>query len=208
MTDVLAYLTFGESLFVALVLAVYAAVIWMIVDILRRPDFSATGEGALVHRGARVQRRDPDRLLRLGQEAGLLAFSRAQPLPRRRLHPRTMNDPTRLRTAHPSAPYLQLLFALEPTAPGQDRPAAPPRSRVQHPPTGPRRADDREAVVPGLARARGRGGKVVGVSGAEGPPSLARSHRRGACRGRAGARTRTSSIHFASDVRSIPKERQ
>ena len=40
MTDVLAFLTFGESLRVALALAVYAAVIWMIVDILRRPDFS------------------------------------------------------------------------------------------------------------------------------------------------------------------------
>jgi Zn-dependent protease with chaperone function len=39
-TDVLAFLTFGESLFVALALAVYAAVIWMIVDILRRQDFS------------------------------------------------------------------------------------------------------------------------------------------------------------------------
>jgi hypothetical protein len=39
-TDVLAFLTFGESLLVALLLAVYAAVIWMIVDILRRPDFS------------------------------------------------------------------------------------------------------------------------------------------------------------------------
>jgi Zn-dependent protease with chaperone function len=38
--DVLAFLTFGESLFVALALAVYAAVIWMIVDILRRSDFS------------------------------------------------------------------------------------------------------------------------------------------------------------------------
>ena len=40
MTDVLAFLTFGESLLVALVLAVYAAVIWMIVDIVQRPDFS------------------------------------------------------------------------------------------------------------------------------------------------------------------------
>ena len=40
MTDVLAFLTFGESLLVALALAVYAAVIWMIVDILQRPDFS------------------------------------------------------------------------------------------------------------------------------------------------------------------------
>ena len=40
MTDVLAFLTFGESLLVAIALAVYAAVIWMIVDILRRPDFS------------------------------------------------------------------------------------------------------------------------------------------------------------------------
>jgi hypothetical protein len=33
-------LTFGESILVVIVLAVYAAVIWMIVDILRRPDFS------------------------------------------------------------------------------------------------------------------------------------------------------------------------
>ena len=40
MTDALGFLTFGESLLVALALAVYAAVIWMIVDILRRPDFS------------------------------------------------------------------------------------------------------------------------------------------------------------------------
>jgi Phospholipase_D-nuclease N-terminal len=40
LTDVLAFLTFGESLLVAIALAVYAAVIWMIVDILRRPDFS------------------------------------------------------------------------------------------------------------------------------------------------------------------------
>ena len=40
MTEVLAFLTFGESMLVALALAVYAAVIWMIVDILRRPDFS------------------------------------------------------------------------------------------------------------------------------------------------------------------------
>ena len=40
MIDVLAFLTFGESLFVAIALAVYAAVIWMIVDILRRSDFS------------------------------------------------------------------------------------------------------------------------------------------------------------------------
>ncbi len=39
MSDVLA-LTFGESILVVIVLAVYAAVIWMIVDILRRPDFS------------------------------------------------------------------------------------------------------------------------------------------------------------------------
>jgi hypothetical protein len=37
--DVLA-LTFGESILVVIVLAVYAAVLWMIVDILRRPDFS------------------------------------------------------------------------------------------------------------------------------------------------------------------------
>ena len=40
MTDVLALTWFGESILVAVVLAVYAAVIWMIVDILRRPDFS------------------------------------------------------------------------------------------------------------------------------------------------------------------------
>ena len=39
MSDVLA-LTFGESILVVIVLAVYAAVIWMIVDLLRRPDFS------------------------------------------------------------------------------------------------------------------------------------------------------------------------
>ena len=37
---VLALTWFGESILVAVVLAVYAAVIWMIVDILRRPDFS------------------------------------------------------------------------------------------------------------------------------------------------------------------------
>ena len=40
MTDVLALTWFGESILVAVVLAVYAAVIWMIVDIVRRPDFS------------------------------------------------------------------------------------------------------------------------------------------------------------------------
>ena len=40
MTDDLALTWFGESILVAIVLAVYAAVIWMIVDILRRPDFS------------------------------------------------------------------------------------------------------------------------------------------------------------------------
>ena len=40
MTDDLALTWFGESILVAVVLAVYAAVIWMIVDILRRPDFS------------------------------------------------------------------------------------------------------------------------------------------------------------------------
>lgn len=40
MTAVLALTWFGESILVAVVLAVYAAVIWMIVDILRRPDFS------------------------------------------------------------------------------------------------------------------------------------------------------------------------
>ena len=40
MTNVLALTWFGESILVAVVLAVYAAVIWMIVDILRRPDFS------------------------------------------------------------------------------------------------------------------------------------------------------------------------
>ena len=39
MTGVLA-LTFAESLAVAVVLAVYAAVIWMIFDIIVRPDFS------------------------------------------------------------------------------------------------------------------------------------------------------------------------
>ena len=39
MNEVLA-LTFGESILVVIVLAVYAAVIWMIVDILQRPDFS------------------------------------------------------------------------------------------------------------------------------------------------------------------------
>jgi hypothetical protein len=38
-SDVLA-LTFGESILVVIVLAVYAAVIWMIVDILGRPDLS------------------------------------------------------------------------------------------------------------------------------------------------------------------------
>jgi hypothetical protein len=37
--DVLA-LTFAESILAVIVLAVYAAVIWMIVDILQRPDFS------------------------------------------------------------------------------------------------------------------------------------------------------------------------
>ncbi len=40
MSDVVALTWFGESILVAIVLAVYAAVIWMIVDILRRPDFS------------------------------------------------------------------------------------------------------------------------------------------------------------------------
>jgi hypothetical protein len=39
-TEALGFLTFGESLLVALALAVYAAVIWMIVDVLGRPDFS------------------------------------------------------------------------------------------------------------------------------------------------------------------------
>ena len=39
MTAVLA-LTFGESIFLIVVLAVYAAVIWMIFDILVRSDFS------------------------------------------------------------------------------------------------------------------------------------------------------------------------
>jgi hypothetical protein len=38
-SDVLA-LTFGESILVVIVFAVYAAVIWMILDILRRPDLS------------------------------------------------------------------------------------------------------------------------------------------------------------------------
>ena len=40
MSDVVALTWFGESILVAVVLAVYAAVIWMILDILRRPDFS------------------------------------------------------------------------------------------------------------------------------------------------------------------------
>ena len=40
MSDVVALTWFGESILVAVVLAVYAAVIWMIFDILRRPDFS------------------------------------------------------------------------------------------------------------------------------------------------------------------------
>jgi hypothetical protein len=39
LTDVLA-LTFAESLLAVVVLAVYAAVIWMIFDILVRRDFS------------------------------------------------------------------------------------------------------------------------------------------------------------------------
>lgn len=39
MTAVLA-LTFGESMLLIVVLAVYAAVIWMIFDILVRSDFS------------------------------------------------------------------------------------------------------------------------------------------------------------------------
>jgi len=39
-SDVVALTWFGEAILVAVVLAVYAAVIWMIVDILRRPDFS------------------------------------------------------------------------------------------------------------------------------------------------------------------------
>ena len=39
MTDVLA-LTFAESLLVVVVLAVYAAVIWMIFDLIVRRDFS------------------------------------------------------------------------------------------------------------------------------------------------------------------------
>ena len=40
MIGILAFLTFGESMLVAVALAVYAAVVWVIVDILRRPDFS------------------------------------------------------------------------------------------------------------------------------------------------------------------------
>ena len=40
MTDVLALTTFWESILIAVVLAVYAAVIWMIFDILVRRDFS------------------------------------------------------------------------------------------------------------------------------------------------------------------------
>ena len=43
MIGVLAW-SFGESLLVALVLAVYAAVIWMIVEILQRPDFSGVAK--------------------------------------------------------------------------------------------------------------------------------------------------------------------
>ena len=39
MTDVLA-LTFAESLLAVVVLAVYAAVIWMIFDVIVRRDFS------------------------------------------------------------------------------------------------------------------------------------------------------------------------
>ena len=39
MTDVLA-LTFAESMLAAVVLAVYAAVIWMIFDVIVRRDFS------------------------------------------------------------------------------------------------------------------------------------------------------------------------
>jgi hypothetical protein len=39
-SDVVALTWFGESIVVAVVLAVYAAVLWMIFDILRRPDFS------------------------------------------------------------------------------------------------------------------------------------------------------------------------
>jgi Zn-dependent protease with chaperone function len=39
LTDVLA-LTFAESLLAVVVLAVYAAVIWMIFDIIMRRDFS------------------------------------------------------------------------------------------------------------------------------------------------------------------------
>ncbi len=33
-------MTFGESMLLAVALAVYAAVIWMIFDIVTRPDFS------------------------------------------------------------------------------------------------------------------------------------------------------------------------
>ena len=40
MGDVVALTWFGESILVAVVLAVYAAVIWMIFDILVRRDFS------------------------------------------------------------------------------------------------------------------------------------------------------------------------
>ena len=43
MIDVLA-LTFGESLLVAALLALAAAVIWMIVDILQRPDFTGVAK--------------------------------------------------------------------------------------------------------------------------------------------------------------------
>ena len=40
MTDVLALTTFQESLLAVIVLAVYAAVIWMIFEIIVRRDFS------------------------------------------------------------------------------------------------------------------------------------------------------------------------
>ena len=58
MTDVLALTWFGESILVAVVLAVYAAVIWMIVDVLRRPDFSGVEKVLWSHRRDRVQHRD------------------------------------------------------------------------------------------------------------------------------------------------------
>ena len=47
MTDVLA-LTFAESLLAVVVLAVYAAVIWMIFDVIVRRDFSGVEKVAWI----------------------------------------------------------------------------------------------------------------------------------------------------------------